>query len=355
MSLNDNNYSKSWYAVPISVSNPEALSGHHAEYVLYILDESAGLEEELMERIEGALSTEGSYFLSMGNPSFRHGTLFNLCTKYSHMYKVHTLSSEESPHVTKEFIDFMKEKYGEDSDVYRVRVKGEFPLEDSMKLFSPEKVKQAISRTNVKTLEDERIHFGVDVSATGGDKFVVSIVLGNKEIDRISWTGEKLNTSARRVIELAKKYKNMYDVYIKVDSTGLGIGFAEMLEEEIANFRLEDDIELECINFSRKARLNDRFSDVVTEMYFNFNMILDEVSLFEKDEGENNEIIEQFSNRGFTFDASGRWKLGNKKEFIRQYGHSPDETDAIVLAFYNPAERELVYMEGSINVGANKW
>lgn len=343
MSLNEKGLEKVWYSVPISVSNPEALSGHHAEYVLYVLDESAGIDEELIQRVEGALTTDGSYFISMGNPSFRTGTLFNLCTKYSHMYKVLTLNSEKSPHVTKEYISFMKEKYGEDSDVYRVRVLGEFPLEDTLSLFNEEAVREAFTRTKIADEYLGYVSVGIDVSALGGDSFVVSVVEGNEELERFVWKEKNFRASSRMVIEKLRKYYMKGLVKIKVDSTGLGIGFAEMLDEEIEKNRYKHNIDLECINFSRKASQSDRFSDVVTEMYFGLSNLIDKIKLVSGDTEENEKVAEQLKNRRFTFDSTGRFKISNKKDFIREFGFSPDESDAISLAFYEPVERVAIY------------
>lgn len=64
--LNHEEYSNNWFASAISVANPENISGTHAENVLAVVDEGAGVDTEIFVRLEGVLTTEGSYLLTCG-------------------------------------------------------------------------------------------------------------------------------------------------------------------------------------------------------------------------------------------------------------------------------------------------
>lgn len=64
--LNHEEYSNNWFASAVSVANPENISGTHAENVLAVVDEGAGVESEIFIRLEGVLTTEGSYLLTCG-------------------------------------------------------------------------------------------------------------------------------------------------------------------------------------------------------------------------------------------------------------------------------------------------
>jgi len=55
-----------WFLSAVSVANPENISGVHAENVFAIVDEGAGVEDEIFVRLEGVLTTKGSYMITLG-------------------------------------------------------------------------------------------------------------------------------------------------------------------------------------------------------------------------------------------------------------------------------------------------
>lgn len=342
--INVEKIDKSWFTVPVSVSKPDNLQGFHEEDILIILDESSGIDSEIMEVVEGALTTKGAFLLTMGNPTKTSGMLYDLFNKYKDFYKLVTLNSEDSPNADQKQIKFMEEKYGRDSDVYRVRVLGEFPNADAYSIMSRTELEKAVRDRYkvVRYVPDVDIHIGVDVASLGGDRTVVSVVQGGVEIERIVWKAQKIPVSARKVCELACSLSDNYlaDVKIKVDSTGLGIGFSELLEEYVDEHYGLNEIEVYPINFSFKANDTDKYSSIVSEMYFEFSENIERLSILNDEETEN--FIDEITKRLFNFDERNRFKVEKKKEYIRREGKSPDLADAIILAFYDFEAGELI-------------
>ena len=63
--------SPTWYALGISPGDPTSMQGFHAESgeILVIVDEGAGVSEEMFEAIEGILTSPGARLLVLGNPT----------------------------------------------------------------------------------------------------------------------------------------------------------------------------------------------------------------------------------------------------------------------------------------------
>ena len=82
------------------------------------------------------------------------------------------MSCADSPRVADEYIQEMSQRYGEESNAFRVRVLGEFPARDDDTAIPLELVEAAQNR-EVEVLEDEPIIWGLDVARFGSAKSVL--------------------------------------------------------------------------------------------------------------------------------------------------------------------------------------
>ena len=73
------------------------------------------------------MSGHNATTLMLSNPTRSSGTFFESHNRLTHAWWTRTWSCIESPLVSDEFVDEMKERFGELSNAYRVRVMGEFP------------------------------------------------------------------------------------------------------------------------------------------------------------------------------------------------------------------------------------
>ncbi|WP_438523576.1 hypothetical protein [Cetobacterium sp.] len=329
--LNHEKYSNNWFASAISVANPENISGTHAENVLAVVDEGAGVDTEIFVRLEGVLTTEGSYLLTCGNPSFDSGYFYDIFhnPKYTANYDCFTFSCVNSPNVDEEWIAYMADKYGADSNIFKVRVLGEFaPLNEEV-IIRREDVKKSIGRVIEYDLEAP-VFIGVDVSSgDSNDYSVISIRQGYRELERI-----KVRKKLAELREDVKMYIHRYvciapHVTVNIDTTGLGYQLGQELEDF---FWERTNVEINKINFSFKAALHRIFGNVATEMFFLFKELLPDVSLLDEIEST---IEEDLGSRRYGYDNQNRFIAEKKKEFIKRFRRSPDEGDAVLLAFYD--------------------
>ena len=125
-----------------------------------------------MEAILGTLSGINNKLLMCGNPTKTSGTFFDSHTADRANYRCRTVNSESSPRTNKENIKALERKYGRESNVYRVRVLGEFPLQED-DVFIPLSLIEASAMSEPEDGPIESIHIGCDVARFGDDKTVI--------------------------------------------------------------------------------------------------------------------------------------------------------------------------------------
>lgn len=124
-------YPEEWFAVARTASKPDALQGFHADDILYIIDEASGVDDKVFEPVLGALSTPGARLLMCGNPTQLSGFFYDSHHKNRGSYTTFHVDGRNSSRVSDDFVKTIIQMYGEDSDVFRVRVAGEFPRQEN--------------------------------------------------------------------------------------------------------------------------------------------------------------------------------------------------------------------------------
>lgn len=166
-------HAEEWFAVARTASTPDALQGFHAEHMLYIIDEASGVEDKIFEPVLGALSTPGAKLLMCGNPTQLSGFFYDSHNKNREQYSTFHIDGRNSTRVSQEFVQTIINMYGEDSDVFRVRVAGDFPLaEDDIYIPLP-LVEKSIATEYFPRRHPQIIHIGCDVARFGTDKTVI--------------------------------------------------------------------------------------------------------------------------------------------------------------------------------------
>lgn len=350
-------YREEWFAVARTASKPDALQGFHAEHVLYIIDEASGVEDKVFEPILGALSTEGSRLFMAGNPTKLTGFFFDSHHKNRAQYNALHVDGRDSSRVDTAFIQTIIEMFGEESDVFRVRVAGDFPKSQPDSFIPMEWCERASGAVELPE-EPKRIDIGVDVARYGDDSSVVCLVYdklqqGEPDIYHHNNTTE----IAGKVIQTVKRSARRHlqaEIHLKVDCDGLGVGVYDIVNEQretiieaIEKEREEAEIEAppfvfeiyECHFGGEGGTVSDDEGDPIE--YENSTGIMwgtVRLALYEQRLRlwENDQQIAQLSNRKYVVNSKGKIEL-EKKEAMKKRGlPSPDMADALALALYEP-------------------
>src|SRR5690625_4698337 len=117
-----------WFATARTATKPENMQGFHEDNMLFIVDEASGVADNIMEAILGTLSGENNKLAMVGSPTKTSGVFYDSHNRDRHHYRTHKVSSMDSTRTSKKNIDMLLEKYGEDSDVARVRIFGDITV-----------------------------------------------------------------------------------------------------------------------------------------------------------------------------------------------------------------------------------
>lgn len=334
-------HEKRWFATARTATKPENMQGFHEDNMLFIIDEASGVADPIMEAILGTLSGGNNKLLMCGNPTKTSGTFYDAFYSSRWMYKCHTVSSEDSPRTSKDNIKALIDRFGYDSNVVRVRVRGLFPkqeddvfislqlLEDAVKLdLEPEDAEE------VKT--PNRIDIGVDVARFGDDNTVIAQKIDGLIPDLLVRHGQD---TMRTVGDIVRLYKDLTDeypgysdyVYVKIDDTGVGGGVSDRLKEVKEEEHL-DKMLVVPVNFAKKAPKTKSarfYDDIVTWMWSNVRDMMEAKELKLPDDSI---LVGEFSTRKYHFLSNGKQRLESKEDLKKRGLNSPDRADAVALA-----------------------
>ena len=233
--------------------NPESLAGFHSPHMLFVVEEASGVPNVVFETASGALSTPGAKIIMCGNPTRSDGYFFDSFHTDREKWHCITVSCDEGEYVDPKFIREMADKYGGDSNIYRVRVLGEFPTQSDDVLLPLHLVEDAIKR-DVEAAPTTPVVWGLDVARFGADRSALCKRQGNVMIEPIkTWQNKDLMEMAGIILAEhdAVPYQ-MRPQAIYVDAIGLGAGLADRLREL--------DLPAVAISVSETASLKDRFN-----------------------------------------------------------------------------------------------
>nr|WP_300663118.1 terminase B [uncultured Acetatifactor sp.] len=354
-------YEKRWFAVARTATKPENMQGFHEDNMLFIVDEASGVADPIMEAITGTLAGANNKLLLMGNPTKTSGTFYESHTVDHALYRCHTVNAETSGRTNKENIEAMKRKYGENSNVVRVRVYGEFPeqeddvfipiafLEQSTRTEMSEVTARAFGRFrnsagNLQPVDVsgvERIEIGCDVARYGDDKTCIGYRVNEVVRFYKKYNGKDTTWTASMIAKLYKELKQRFQfqgqIGIKVDDGGVGGGVVDQLR----NWKRSDpavfgDMAILAVNFGVPIK-HKHYADSTTYM---MGVVRDLIAPYD-DHGrphapevilpDDGDLIGQLSCRKFEFCSNGKQKVEGKQEMKDRGLSSPDEGDCVLL------------------------
>jgi len=308
---------------------PEALQGFHGTHIAFILEEASGIPEKIFEVAEGALTSENSFALMAGNPTRTSGFFYQTFAHPDGVWKLFTFNAEESENVSRKAILNFQKKYGKDSDVYRVRVKGEFPRGSSNAVFPVDLIESAIYRDVWDTTGIEI--WGLDVADYGDDRSVLARRHGKNLYQYDYVRNYDADDLVRWLVREYKKAKVKPKI-IFVDTIGSGASIPSMAEK--AGLKI-----VYGAKASNKAVNHEEYQNARAEWFFKMREALeDEGKLINDDEliGELGAITYHIN------DQTGKLQIEAKDKIRKSLGRSPDIADAFALTF---ADENLVLYE----------
>lgn len=314
---------------------PDALQGHHAKNMMFLLDEASGIPDVIIEVGRGSLSTVGARIVATGNPLRRQGWFYDSHSRDgSRWFRMNIAANErlakewgvgfwaDDGQVSDELVDEVLETYGSESSQFRSRVLGLFPLADADVLIPAVLVEQAFSRDVVDGFESEV--WGVDVARFGSDRSTlckrrgrvvpvpVSFVQGHDTMQVTGWIKAEYDRTA--------PHKRPDAIY--VDVIGIGSGVVDRLREL--------GLPVVGVNVAESASSKDEYLRLRDELWFRAREFF-----MGKDVrvAEDRDLLSELTAPTYSFHSSGKMVVEQKADTKKRLGVSPDKADAFCLTF----------------------
>lgn len=306
-----------------SKERPEALQGIHSENVLLLVDEAPGVDEAVFEAAAGSMSGHNATTVLLGNPS-RSSGLFHATHHTLTTWRRFHVSGLDHPRVSADFVQQIRDTYGENSNAYRVRVLGEFPLADDDTLIPADLVDAAMVRDMVEDLGSPLV-YGVDPARFGDDSSVLCKRRGDWVYPLKAWQGLDTMELVGHIINEAEQDK---PEEICVDSIGLGAGVADRLRELGYNVR--------DVNVSETSALNPKAARLRDDLWMQVrDFLAQRACKLPKDEILRADLCAPT----YTFNSSGKLIVEPKSDMKKRLKRSPDRADALAATFAGIASR----------------
>lgn len=352
-----------WYAAGLSTNEPERFQGFHEEHILVVVDEAAGVNLEIFEAVEGVLTSSGARLLLIGNPTSIGGAFYDAFTKPG--FKTFHVNAFDTPNftsagITQEDIisgewekkaietpyprlitpQWVADRYaawGENSSPYQVRVMGNFPEQSEDTLIPLLWIELAMARWE-ETEAGRNAQIGVDVAAFGSDETVIAICRGRK-IEPLKVFSQKSTRETAGIASFTAKENKTRN--IKVDEIGVGRGVVDSLEEE--------GYEDVGVNVAERSSDSERFYNLRAELWWNLRESLDPDTVRNPEPlalPPDEKLLAELAAIKYKFTSRGTIQIEAKDEMKKRLGHSPDRSDAIVLAIANPNRESFAFSGG---------
>lgn len=336
------NIADKWFAIGLSTDQPDQFQGIHSPHLLVVIDEGSGVDDKIFEAIDGL---KPSKILLIGNP-LRNTGRFARAFKDPQVHKIH-ISAFDTPNVKEnkivipglmsvEDIEKFKQRYGEDSDVYRVRVLGEFPKAEADTFISVDEISKAIDR-EIEVLPEWGKRMGVDVARHGGDRTVLLVRQNEKVLRKEVIIKQDLMEVVGQVIRIAREEKVEAE-NIFIDAIGYGAGVVDRLKEE--------GFDVQEINVAESAEDIEHYANLRAELYGRTKEWLKTGSLLKDDD------FYELANIKYHFNSKGKLQIESKEDIKKRGLPSPDVSDALILTF---AKRKTLSYNVPDSFGGVNW
>ena len=341
---------RAWSKSATGDQQSNTLAGLHADYILFVLDESGGIPDAVMAAAEAALSVGiECKLMQAGNPTHLEGPLYRACTSESDLWTVIEINGDpdnpkRSKRISIEWARQQIEKYGKDNPWVLINVFGRFPPSSLNALLGPDEVQAAMDRHHdeeVYQYSEKRL--GIDVARFGDDRSVIFPRQGLASFNYVEMRGARSNEVAARAIKAKEDWGSDMEF---VDGTGgYGSGVVDSMMQ--AGYTPEE------IHFSSKP-LDSSYRNRRAEMWF-------EMAKWIKRGGalpHCMELKKELTAPTYFF-QDGKFMIEKKDQIKDRLGYSPDVADALALTFALPDKPRMdtfaAKFEGKLPKPKSEW
>lgn len=344
-----------WYAWGFTAPdwNPDRFQGFHEVNILVVVDEACGVSRAIGEAIAGVLSSENARLLRIGNPtdintdfgeSFKtpgvakfycsvfdtpNFTAFGITQEDIEQDKWQDKVTTDLPNpklVTPEWVAGRWRRW-RSSPMYQSRVLAKFPEQSRDTLIALSLIEAAQQRELERSDPHE---LGVDVARFGDDHSSIYERCG--PVVRLRERFYKADT-----MESAGRVSHALDETnadtAKIDVVGIGAGVYDRLHEQ--------GKPVVQANAGAASSDNEQYLNARAEWFWSLRERFESGDIDIDPEDE--ELASQLSSLRYKYDSRGRVVIESKDEMKKRGLPSPDDADAVAMAFADISDGKVEF------------
>lgn len=335
--------------------NEHAFQGIHAPFVLVIIDEACGVAKHFWTAANSIATGEHCRILAIGNPDDPGSYFATVCD--SDGWNTIEISAFDSPNFTGEavpaelaevlvgptYVEEIKRDHGENSPIYLSKVLGQFPVDAQDGVVRVSKLRACCRPSEAPHTEDELkpVELGVDVGA-GGDETCIrerrGMVVGREWRTRTRDSEDVVDLVVEAIRETGASA-------VKVDTIGIGWGVVGSLRRRQAEGK--HNALIIAVNVGEASTKPHRFARLRSQIWWEVGRQLTEDGAWDLsglDAADRERLVTQLTAPKYSLDAARRIVVEKKEETKKRIGRSPDNADALLLAFYGGWGQGAAYL-----------
>ena len=310
-----------------SEENPDAFAGAHSQIGMMVqFDEASGIPDPIWQVTEGFFTDMAflRLWLAISNPRRNTGRFYETFHKDREFWDTRYIDSRTVEGVDGAVYQRIADKYGEDNDVTRVEVKGQFPRTGSNQFIGRDTAEESAKR---EMSEDPGapLTMGVDVARFGDDESVIRFRRGRdaRTMPAVKYRGINTMELSANVAALIDKH-NPDAVF--VDGGGVGGGVVDRLKQ--LGYRVIE------VQSGERAGDPEKYLNRRAEMWGEMREWLT-TGCIDNDDA----LIDDLTGPEYSIHLKGQIKLETKDSMKKRGLASPDDGDALALTFAQRVSR----------------
>lgn len=336
-------------AVPWSENNTEAFAGLHnrRKRIVLLFDEASAIADKVWEVAEGALTDEETeiFWVALGNPTRPNGRFYECFHKYRHRWKSKQIDSRTVEGTNLQQTSEWADDYGEDSDFFKVRVRGMFPSSSARQFIEMNIIDEASGRDlHYSQYAHAPVIITCDPAWTGEDELIIALRQGLmfKVLARMP-KNDNDSVPASKIAQFQDEYE--------ADATFIDMGYGTGIHSFLKSWGRQSEL----IAFGSKSNRAD-FSNKRTEMWGEMREWLrDGGSIPPTTDPVGSQLYDELkAPERLPMIKDGVIALEPKEAIKKRVGFSPNIADALALSFARPVfKRDKILESKSDSYGSS--
>jgi hypothetical protein len=337
--------------------DPDTGQGFHRRYLLVVLDDAGGLDEWLWDAAENITTGDDCRIFGTGNPDHA-GSRFAKVADHHPLWTAFTVSVFDSPNFTgepvpahvaakltsKAWVEERRLDWGEDDRRYKSKVLAQFPSDHPQQIVPAADLAACFFAEPRSATELVPVELGVDVGG-GGDWTIIRERRGMKAGRR--WA-KRTDQPEQAGELLAEAIRATGATSVKIDGIGIGWGLAGEIRLRAKRGDFAWEVAVHVVMVSEASTAPQEYHNLRAQLWWEIGRVGSQrrewdLSAMEDPKGKAREQL--LWPRWFP-DVKNRIQVEAKDDIRdRHSGESPDDADALLLAFYVPRDAQAAYFQ----------